>query len=151
MCVIRRRLRPTKKKVRGGLTVDPITDEDTSDDKQLIYTRKTTANGSRGVFCDVERVDHRSETSTESRDEPADVHGGEVTRSSSLKNNADDGDTTSGPDENGSASEPIGSLSGEEGTDETSGLQGRNDVGREVGTGDITHVLEVVEPKESRG
>lgn len=79
---------------------------------------------------------------------PADVHGRELTRSSGLEDDTDDGDETGAPDENRPAAETIGGVGSEESTSETSSLESGHDVGLEVGSvvGGDMFVRELVQP-----
>lgn len=64
-----------------------------------------------------------------------------MTGSRSLQNHTDERDTTSTPDENGSAAEAVSGVSREEGAKETSGLESADDVGTQVGPLVIRGVL----------
>lgn len=63
---------------------------------------------------------------------PSYVHGREMTRSSSLENDAYHGYPTSRPDKNRPTSKPISGLGREEGANETACLECRDNIRTEI-------------------
>lgn len=127
----------------SGTHVNPESNHSTSDDEELVHSGQKTTDCTRSVFRDVKRVDTGGSADTETGDEATDEDGGEFTERSSLHGDTDEDDGGNG-DETPLATELVGELGSGEGTNQTTGLEGRDDVARQVGGLNLGCVLQTV-------
>lgn len=154
--------------VQQAAVVDPEGQHDAHRDEELVEARQPAADGAGGVFRDVERVDHRGEPDAEAVDEavtvselyvrvwmgagcdsPANVHGFQVSLGRDLHDDSYDGDEGCG-DQTDSAAPFVGDGGRNERAEEAACLQGGDDVGGEVGLGDLAAGIQAVFPVDGQ-
>lgn len=134
-----------------GAVVDPERQHDTGGDEELVDTSQTTADGTRSVLGNcllsasaliervisiltVQRRNHGSSTDTETGNETTNEDSGNVTHGGCLHDSTDDGEDSC-KDQVVAATDLVSNDTGAESTDETTTLQGGNDVCLEIGLG----------------
>lgn len=123
--------------------IGPEGKHSTTRDEELVQPGQPTTDGTRRVLSTVERRDHGRSADTEPGDEAANIHDCDVTERGCLEDTSDADDD--GADKERSASAQfVRDVGGDEGADETAHLEGRNDVGGEVGLLDFVEAIETV-------
>lgn len=123
-----------------GAVVDPEGNHHAGDDEELVQTGEETTNGTGRILRDVEGVDRRGGTDTETGEEATDEDGGKVGGRGGLEDDSED-DGQTGGEEGGLAAPFIGDGGGGQGTGEAAGLEGRDDVSCEIGSADGVGVI----------
>lgn len=131
--------------MENGTVVGPESQHGTGGDEQLVDTGETATNGAGRILRDVKGSNDRGGTDTETSDEATDEHDGEDTRSSGLEDATDDDDSSSHEKSN-TATPLVSHPRSGKSTNEATALQGRDDVGLQVGAGDFTQAKELVVP-----